>query len=190
VDHLLPQTLTDSLDPWTIGAIVFIGYWLLCRSLRWRLQSSIAKRFKGRDPYSLSVDEAQWVVQELFQLEMPHFSRFSTAFALFRTYGIPTISNLLLKYFPRIIFRFNLKDCSTAGCRKWSQEICRYWSSNLRLHHVSIRLRTTCTCHCSNELAAFPLQHQQRRQALHSLCVSYCSAALARKIRMATSYRT
>jgi hypothetical protein len=88
------------MDAWTIGALVFIGYWLLCRSLRWRLASSIAKKFKGRDPYSLSVDEAQWVVQQLFQLEMPHFSRFSTAFALFRTYGILTISNILLKYLP------------------------------------------------------------------------------------------
>jgi hypothetical protein len=86
------------MDTWKIGALLFVGYWLLCRSLRWRLASSIAAKFKGRDPYSLSVDEAQWVVQQLFQLEMPHFSRFSTAFALFRTYGIPTISNLLLKY--------------------------------------------------------------------------------------------
>ena len=101
VEPLFPHTLTHSMDAWTIGALVFIGYWLLCRSLRWRLASSIAKKFKGRDPYSLSVDEAQWVVKELFQLEMPHFTRFSTAFALFRTYGILTISNILLKYLPR-----------------------------------------------------------------------------------------
>lgn len=60
----------------------------------------MAARFKGRDPYSLSIDEAQWIVQELFQLEMPYLSRFSTAFALFRTYGILTISKILLKYDP------------------------------------------------------------------------------------------
>ena len=93
-----PILLSDytQMDAWKIGAVIFVGYWLLCRSLRWRLASSIANRFKGRDPYSLSVDEAQWVVQQLFRLEMPYFTRFSTAFALFRTYGILTISKILM----------------------------------------------------------------------------------------------
>jgi hypothetical protein len=84
---------------WTVlPPVAVLCYWGLCRLLRYRRRNSIAARFKGRDPYSLSIDEAQWIVQELFQLEMPYLTRFSTAFALFRTYGILTISKILLKY--------------------------------------------------------------------------------------------
>jgi hypothetical protein len=82
---------------WKIVSVALLLYWILCRSLRWRLATQIANKFKGRDPYSLSVAEAQWVVQQIFQLEMCYLSRFSTAFALFRTYGIVSISQILLK---------------------------------------------------------------------------------------------
>jgi hypothetical protein len=82
---------------WGWFGLVVLGYWGLCRSLRYRLINSIERKFKGRDPYSLSVAEAQWIIQQLFQLDAPYLSRFSTAFALFRTYGIPTIAEILVK---------------------------------------------------------------------------------------------
>jgi len=80
-----------------------LAYWGLCRVLRHRGLHSIQSRFRGRDPYSLSVDEAQWIIHQIFQWEMCYLSRFSTAFALFQTYGIQTISKILLTY-PRLFF--------------------------------------------------------------------------------------
>jgi len=82
---------------WHIIGAAFIGYWILCRSLRWQKANEIANRFKGRDPYSLSVEEAQWVVRQIARLEMWKMTRLSTGFALFRTYGIKSIAEILLK---------------------------------------------------------------------------------------------
>jgi hypothetical protein len=90
--------LDMSFDPWKVVPCVFVGYWILCRSLRWRRINAILDTYKGRDPYSLSVSEAQSIVQDIFQLELCHMSRFSTAFALFRTYGIGSIAEILIKY--------------------------------------------------------------------------------------------
>lgn len=86
------------LTGWKLALLVFAGYWLLCRFLRWRRAQHIANRFKDRDPYSLTIEEAQWVHQQIFCLEMSKISRFATAFALFRTYGIPSIAQILVKY--------------------------------------------------------------------------------------------
>jgi hypothetical protein len=82
---------------WSWIGVAVVGYWGLCRSLRCRLINSVERKFKGRDPYSLSVEEAQWVIKQLFELDCPYLARFSTAFALFRTYGILTIARLLIK---------------------------------------------------------------------------------------------
>jgi hypothetical protein len=87
-----------AMDCWCeIIAITIFGYWVLCRCLRWKRAAYIANKFQGREPYSLSVDEAQWIVLQFFQYEMPLPSRFSTAFALFRTYGIDSIAKTLIK---------------------------------------------------------------------------------------------
>jgi hypothetical protein len=95
MEVIVPSSM---LNPWLLSTIFFLGYWVLCRILRWRRAAFIANKFKGRDPYSLNVDEAQWIVEQIVQLEMSKISRLSTAFALFRTYGITTIAELLLKY--------------------------------------------------------------------------------------------
>lgn len=88
-----------ALESWRlIGLVLLFCYWILCRTLRWQRANAIANRFKGRDPYSLTIDEAQWVVQQIARLEMSKLTRLSTAFALFRTYGIKTIAELLLKF--------------------------------------------------------------------------------------------
>jgi hypothetical protein len=91
------------LGMWHLVGIVFVCYWILCRSLRWQRAKQIADRFKGRDPYSLSVEEAQWVIRQIARLEMWKFSRLSTAFALFRTYGIKSIAPILLKLSTHVI---------------------------------------------------------------------------------------
>jgi hypothetical protein len=111
-------------NPWYLGIILFLGYWILCRTLRWRRAAFIANKFKNRDPYSLNVDEAQWIVEQIVQLEMSKLSRLSTAFALFRTYGITTIAELLLKYpsLPQLLFQYVLISCS----------VCLYDSGNGR----------------------------------------------------------
>jgi hypothetical protein len=85
---------------WTFIGIIFLGYWALCRTLRWRRLAFVRNKFKGRDPYSLTIDEAQWITHQFFQYEMPALARFSTAFALFRTYGIDSIAEILLQYPP------------------------------------------------------------------------------------------
>jgi phosphatidylglycerophosphatase A len=82
---------------WKVAFLVFVFYWGLCRTLRWRRITATQNKFKGRDPYSLTVDEAQSIVKQVFNLEMPYMARFASAFALFRTYGITTIANILLK---------------------------------------------------------------------------------------------
>ena len=93
---------------WTLIFVAPLGYWLLCRFLRWRRVKQLTQKFKGRDPYSLTVEEAQWVREQFMYLDMPRLSRFSTAFALFRTYGIPTIAQLLVKYFAKRLIRTNI----------------------------------------------------------------------------------
>jgi hypothetical protein len=115
MDIHLPSTMLS--NPWYLGIILFLGYWILCRTLRWRRAAFIANKFKNRDPYSLNVDEAQWIVEQIVQLEMSKISRLSTAFALFRTYGITTIAELLLKYAPSPAFPSQLRfDFMTLVC--------------------------------------------------------------------------
>jgi len=87
-----------SVGPWQIAVLVGLCSWvILCRSLRWNRLKSIQGKFHGRDPYSLTVDEAQWIVQQIGRYEMPEITKLATAFALFRTYGIVTIAEILLK---------------------------------------------------------------------------------------------
>ena len=85
------------LVTWKAASLVFVLYWGLCRTLRWRRIRATLNKFKGRDPYSLTVDEAQWIIIQLCDFEMPYMTRFASAFALFRTYGITTIAKILLK---------------------------------------------------------------------------------------------
>jgi phosphatidylglycerophosphatase A len=99
---------------WHFAGIVFLAYWAICRSLRYRRANHIASKFANRDPYSLTIDEAQWVVEQITTLEMSKLSRLATAFALFRTYGIVTIAPLLMKYPP--FSHFVLRSLSVYGC--------------------------------------------------------------------------
>jgi hypothetical protein len=86
--------LTDYVDfalshPWILFLTLFVGYWLLCRSLRWRRVNALKRKFKNRDLYTMSVEEAQAIINNIFHYESPYLGRLATSFALFRTYGIP-----------------------------------------------------------------------------------------------------
>jgi hypothetical protein len=101
---------------WVGGAVVGVCSWvILCRSLRWNRANLIKSTFEGRDPYSLTVDEAQWIVQQIGRYEMPFITKYATAFALFRTYGIVTIAEILLKYLVSVT-RALMQDDTVRDC--------------------------------------------------------------------------
>lgn len=78
----------------TIGA----GYLLLVRILRYQRISRTNARFPTRQSLAkMTVKEAQEIVMDIGQYEMPFFQKKGLSFALFRTYGIPTISSLLVE---------------------------------------------------------------------------------------------
>ncbi|KAF7303512.1 hypothetical protein MIND_00580300 [Mycena indigotica] len=79
----------------TAGLAALALYALLVRALRWRRYNAIHRKYKGREN-KLTPAEAQEVVQLAFAWDMPKLSEYSLAFALFKTYAIPTISGLLL----------------------------------------------------------------------------------------------
>lgn len=83
-----------------IGASVLLCYTLLCRTLRFRrLRKMLTKYpYKTRgDMARMTNEEAQEIQKELIQCEFPFTMNKALQFALFRTYGIPTISKLLVQ---------------------------------------------------------------------------------------------
>ncbi|KAF2691348.1 hypothetical protein K458DRAFT_438974 [Lentithecium fluviatile CBS 122367] len=91
----LPQTLGPRA---TTGLAVFTGYLLLIRSLRYlrRNRKHAQYPYKTREDFSKMTGEHAWeIVRYCLSLEFPFISIKSLNFALFRTYGIPSISKLL-----------------------------------------------------------------------------------------------
>ncbi|KAJ7186715.1 hypothetical protein C8R46DRAFT_1157924 [Mycena filopes] len=82
----------------SVACALALVYLCAVRSLRWRRYNAIhrkyAAKFAAKTP--LTTGEAQEVVQLAFFWDMPKLSTYSLAFALFKTYAIPTISQLLL----------------------------------------------------------------------------------------------
>ncbi|KAL1665360.1 hypothetical protein GGF50DRAFT_114215 [Schizophyllum commune] len=77
-------------------AIISVGYLGLVRALRWRKYDQIHRKYDHRlanEP--LSPAEAQEVVQLSLGYDMHWLMIEAFSFALFKTYGIPTISKLL-----------------------------------------------------------------------------------------------
>lgn len=72
----------------TAALLVVPSYLLLVRSLRWRRYNAIHREFIGRDPHSLTTEEAQRVMQTVTMWDMPGLSVYSLSFALFKTYAI------------------------------------------------------------------------------------------------------
>ncbi|KAL1646877.1 hypothetical protein SLS58_003012 [Diplodia intermedia] len=82
------------------GTSVLLCYTLLCQALRFRrLRKMRSKyRYKTRgDMARMTNQEAQEIQKELIQSEFPFTMNKALQFALFRTYGIPSISKLLVQ---------------------------------------------------------------------------------------------
>ncbi|KAG4428732.1 hypothetical protein IFR05_015782 [Cadophora sp. M221] len=96
-----PLTALSSLDytawtPYVAGGFLF--YILLCSALRFNRRDAMLKKFSFTDRKSLARMtniEAQAIMCQLAELEFPKIYYTSVQFALFKTYGIPTISGLL-----------------------------------------------------------------------------------------------
>lgn len=74
--------------------LIFFVYLLICRYLRFRRVDSIIKKYNHAP---LDYLKAQDIVIETSAFDMPFFTRCATTYGLYRTYGIPTISELLVK---------------------------------------------------------------------------------------------
>ncbi|KAJ7611171.1 hypothetical protein FB45DRAFT_993325 [Roridomyces roridus] len=91
----LPSSLS-SLTSIT-AALCVLAYLLLVRTLRWRRYNAIHNKYMHKlHSKTLTPAEAQEVAQLAAMYDMPTLSGYSVAFALFKTYGIPTISQILL----------------------------------------------------------------------------------------------
>ncbi|KAJ6120530.1 hypothetical protein N7523_004810 [Penicillium sp. IBT 18751x] len=86
---------------WLPYALAFLlGYPLLIRALRYQRVNSLPKKYNypTRESMAKMTDEEAFQIQKaVAQLEFPFIFIKSLQFALFRTYGIPTISALLTK---------------------------------------------------------------------------------------------
>ncbi|KAI1748138.1 hypothetical protein F4782DRAFT_518320 [Xylaria castorea] len=83
-----------------IGVLVVILYAILCTTLRFRQTRAIANKFgyTTRASFaSMTVDDAYQIQKWLAEQEFPKVFSASVFFALFKTYGVPTISRLLVQ---------------------------------------------------------------------------------------------
>lgn len=83
--------------PWLILAM--IGYSVLVRFLRYRRRDQVPLRFGYQDRASwphMTLNDAHVIQLSLAEFEFPTVFSVSVFFALFKTYGIPSISQLLV----------------------------------------------------------------------------------------------
>ncbi|KAJ0420959.1 hypothetical protein BJY00DRAFT_283338 [Aspergillus carlsbadensis] len=98
---LLATFWKDPKRRYGLSAAVLAVYLLLARSLRFRrlkrLQGVYGK-YSTREEMATMTDHDAWEIQKMMLvMEFPSASLKALQFALFRTYGIPTISGLLLR---------------------------------------------------------------------------------------------
>ena len=93
---LLQWTESLLLQSHFLIPLVLITYPLLVRFLRYRRASAIARPFPTRASLaSMTPAQATEIQRNLSELEFPFLFDKAIQFALFRTYGIPSISSLL-----------------------------------------------------------------------------------------------
>ncbi|PFH48519.1 hypothetical protein AMATHDRAFT_5718 [Amanita thiersii Skay4041] len=90
----LPLSLAISNKP-VAWVAVGLSYLVLVRCLRWRRYNAVHAKYHRRDVKDLTLEEAQKIMQESVFWDMPLLLNYALAFALFKTYGIPSISKLL-----------------------------------------------------------------------------------------------
>ncbi|KAL3420706.1 hypothetical protein PVAG01_07151 [Phlyctema vagabunda] len=99
ITQAVPETASSSSSP--RGTYIILGllcYVSLCSFLRLRRRDAMEKKFGYTDLASLASmtnADAQKIMSYLAELEFPKVYLTSLQFALFKTYGIPTISGLL-----------------------------------------------------------------------------------------------
>ncbi|KAI0102693.1 hypothetical protein GGR51DRAFT_284199 [Nemania sp. FL0031] len=98
-----PATLLSSMSSWkSYVAPAALGYVLLCRTLRYRGEKKLRRDMGfpegcGREALShMTNDQAQQIIKYLAAWEFPLFHYLSLQFGLFKTYGVESISRLLL----------------------------------------------------------------------------------------------
>ncbi|KAI1324668.1 hypothetical protein F5Y16DRAFT_380491 [Xylariaceae sp. FL0255] len=95
----------DAVSQWKSAYVVpaaVVGYVALCRMLRFRGEKALRRRLGypegcSRDKLAkMTNDEAQIIIKYLMSVEFPEFHLLSLQFGLFKTYGVESISRLLL----------------------------------------------------------------------------------------------
>ncbi|PPQ96008.1 hypothetical protein CVT26_016170 [Gymnopilus dilepis] len=87
-----------NVPTWAYVAGGIIGWMGLVRALRWRRYNAIHREFgpkwdNGRG--SITPEEAQKIILQPILYDMPLLLNYALAFALFKTYAVPSISKLL-----------------------------------------------------------------------------------------------
>ncbi|KAG4025620.1 hypothetical protein MFRU_054g00490 [Monilinia fructicola] len=101
----LPTQTTSSLLPYPLSSttsilLILTTYLLTVRYFRYSRRDAMVKEFGYSTRESLKSmknTDAQKIMSCLGELEFPTFYKMSLQFALFKTYGIPTISRLLVE---------------------------------------------------------------------------------------------
>lgn len=83
------------LEKVSVIVVVVVGYLSLVRLRRWQRYNAIHKQF-GSAARSLSPADAQLITHTSLFYDMPLLMNYALAFALFKTYAIPSISKILL----------------------------------------------------------------------------------------------
>lgn len=83
-----------------LAALLLLAYPLLCSALRFQRINSLRRKYpygRSRAWAAMTDDAAYAVIQALSELECPAVFEKGLQFALFRTYGIPSVSALLVQ---------------------------------------------------------------------------------------------
>ncbi|MCJ1444685.1 MAG: hypothetical protein MMC23_005187 [Stictis urceolatum] len=95
-DFLSALTLSTLFQPKVIITLL-ASYTLLARLLRYRIRSFNSSTLPASVPLSsMTVSQAQIIIRRISSQEFPLIFKSALQFALFRTYGIPSISRLLV----------------------------------------------------------------------------------------------
>jgi hypothetical protein len=89
----------SSLPPVVWGSFLAIVYLAIVAKLRYRRSRWLIEKYGMRsrqDFHRMTTDDAQAILQELVEMEFPKLMGLSIVFALFKTYGVPSVSSLLV----------------------------------------------------------------------------------------------
>jgi hypothetical protein len=90
---------TSGVWHWLYGVVALLVYLSFVSSLRWRRAYSTPRRYnmESRESFhKMTTDEAHAILKDLTEMEFPRTMGLSIIFALFKTYGIPSVSSLLV----------------------------------------------------------------------------------------------